>query len=78
MEDGEEVLLKNFEKMFRLTGNIPLGMYECPRQYKRIIPAETFKTLLQANRFVYIKHSLTPENVKAKLDVIKEMTKLQP
>ena len=74
MEDGEEALVKNFEKMFRLTGNIPLGMYECPAPYKRIIPAETFRTLLQANRFVYHKDtSLTPENVKAKLDVIREM-----
>src|ERR1700681_4879679 len=53
VEDNNDVLLRNFEKMFSLTGNIPLGMYECPAPYKRIISAETFKSLLSANRLVY-------------------------
>jgi len=74
LEDNNGVLLRNFEKMFSLTGNIPLGMYECPAPYKRIISAETFKTLLSANRLVYHKDtSITHENIKAKLDVLKEM-----
>ncbi len=72
VEDSDEVLLKNFEKMFRLTGNIPLGMYECPAPYKRIIGAQTFKTLLSANRMVYHKDtSIDLEKVKAKLDILK-------
>ena len=74
VEDNNDVLLRNFEKMFRLTGNIPLGMYECPAPYKRIISAETFKSLLQANRLVYHKDtSITHENIKAKIDLLKEM-----
>ena len=28
VEDGDEILIRNFEKMFNLTGNIPLGLYE--------------------------------------------------
>jgi 4-hydroxy-tetrahydrodipicolinate synthase len=71
--DDEDVLMKNFEKMFNLTGNIPLGMYECPAPYKRIISAPVFKTLLSANRLVYHKDtSILVENVKAKLDIVKE------
>jgi 4-hydroxy-tetrahydrodipicolinate synthase len=74
VEDNNDVLLRNFEKMFSLTGNIPLGMYECPAPYKRIISAETFKSLLSANRLVYHKDtSITHENIKAKIDVLKEM-----
>jgi 4-hydroxy-tetrahydrodipicolinate synthase len=74
VEDTDDVLLRNLEKMFSLTGSIPLGMYECPAPYKRIISAETFKTLLRANRLVYHKDtSITHENIKAKLDVLKEM-----
>ncbi len=74
VEDNNDVLLRNFEKMFSLTGNIPLGMYECPAPYKRIISAETFKKLLSADRLVYHKDtSITHENIKAKLDVLKEM-----
>lgn len=72
VEDGDDILLRNFEKMFRLTGNIPLGMYECPAPYKRIIGPEVFKTLLSANRMVYHKDtSIDLEKVKAKLDVQK-------
>lgn len=72
VDEGDDVLLHNFDKMFKLTGNIPLGMYECPAPYKRIIGADVFKKLLSANRMVYHKDtSITPENVKAKLDILK-------
>jgi 4-hydroxy-tetrahydrodipicolinate synthase len=73
VDEDDNVLLRNFEKMFRLTGNIPLGMYECPAPYKRIIGAEVFKQLLSADRMVYHKDtSIAPENVKAKLDILKD------
>ena len=72
VDDADDVLLRNFEHMFRLTGNIPLGMYECPAPYKRILGTEVFKTLLSSNRFVYHKDtSINLENVKAKLEVVK-------
>jgi 4-hydroxy-tetrahydrodipicolinate synthase len=71
--DSEELLLNNFETMYRLTGNIPLGMYECPAPYKRIISAPAFKSLLSANRLVYHKDtSILIENVKAKIDIVNE------
>ena len=73
VEDSDEVLLKNFDHMFKLTGNIPLGMYECPAPYKRIIGPDVFKTLLSANRLVYHKDtSIDLEKVKAKIDIVKE------
>lgn len=74
VDEGNDALLQNFEKMFRLTGNIPLGMYECPAPYKRIIEADVFKKLLEADRLVYHKDtSITHENVKAKLDILKQV-----
>jgi 4-hydroxy-tetrahydrodipicolinate synthase len=73
IEDSDDILLRNFDKMFKLTGNIPLGMYECPAPYKRIIGTDVFKTLLSANRMVYHKDtSIELERVKAKLDILKE------
>jgi 4-hydroxy-tetrahydrodipicolinate synthase len=58
--------------MFSLTGNIPLGMYECPAPYKRIIGADVFKKLLSANRLVYHKDtSIDLEQVKSKIDILK-------
>lgn len=74
IEDSDEVLLNNFDKMFELTGNIPLGMYECPAPYKRIITAEVFEKLLAANRLIYHKDtSIELTQVKAKLDILKNM-----
>ena len=73
VDEDDDILLRNFDKMFQLTGNIPLGMYECPAPYKRIIGPEVFKKLLAADRMVYHKDtSITTENVKAKLDILKE------
>ena len=73
VDEGDDVLLANFDKMFQLTGDIPLGMYECPAPYKRIIGPDVFKKLLSADRMVYHKDtSITHENVKAKLDILKE------
>jgi 4-hydroxy-tetrahydrodipicolinate synthase len=72
-DEDDDVLLRNFDKMFRLTGNIPLGMYECPAPYKRIIGADVFKKILSADRMVYHKDtSITHENIKTKLDILKE------
>lgn len=72
VDEDNDKLLANFDKMLSLTGDIPLGMYECPAPYKRIIEADVFEKLLQANRFVYHKDtSITHENVKAKLDILK-------
>lgn len=71
IEDSDEVLLRNFDKMLKLTGDIPLGLYECPAPYKRILPAEVFKRLLETNRFVYHKDTTREvEEVRAKLAVI--------
>ncbi|MCD2423062.1 dihydrodipicolinate synthase family protein [Niabella pedocola] len=69
--EDDAVLLRNFEKLFALTGDIPLGIYECPAPYKRILGADVFKQLVEFNRLVYHKDtSIKHENVKAKLDVL--------
>lgn len=71
VEDNDDILLRNFSKMFRLTGNIPMGLYECPAPYKRIISREVFQKLLDTDRLVYHKDtSIDLENVKAKLDLL--------
>jgi len=72
VEDGDDVLLSNFDRMFRLTGNIPLGMYECPAPYKRILNAETFRTLISSGRMIYHKDtSIDLEKVRAKIEIVK-------
>jgi 4-hydroxy-tetrahydrodipicolinate synthase len=73
VDDGDDLLLRNFDKMFALTGDIPMGLYECPAPYKRIITPDVFKKLLNTHRLVYHKDtSIDLEKVKAKLDIVKE------
>jgi 4-hydroxy-tetrahydrodipicolinate synthase len=72
VDDGDDILLRNFDKMFRLTDNIPLGLYECPAPYKRILSPGVFKSVLETNRLVYYKDtSILHEKIKAKLDIMK-------
>ncbi|MBS1949229.1 MAG: dihydrodipicolinate synthase family protein [Bacteroidetes bacterium] len=74
VDDNDEVLLRNFEKMFGLTGNIPLGMYECPAPYKRTLSAAVFKQIVSSGRMIYHKDtSIALESVKAKLDVLRDL-----
>lgn len=72
VDDNDEVLMRNLEKMFRLTDNIPLGLYECPAPYKRILSPKVFKSMLDSNRIVYYKDtSIDPAKVEEKLSLIK-------
>jgi 4-hydroxy-tetrahydrodipicolinate synthase len=71
VDESDEVLLSNFDKMLRLTGNIPLGLYECPAPYKRILRPDVFRKLLETERFIYHKDTTCDvEKVRAKLAVI--------
>jgi 4-hydroxy-tetrahydrodipicolinate synthase len=72
VDDDDELLFRNFEKIFSLTGNIPLGTYECPVPYKRIISVSLLKRLLEADRLIYHKDtSLEQHSIKAKLEALK-------
>ena len=71
-EEDDGVLLSNFEKMLSLTGDIPLGLYECPVPYKRVLSAEMLKTLVDTGRMLYHKDTCCDEQLVAeKLQAIK-------
>jgi 4-hydroxy-tetrahydrodipicolinate synthase len=71
-EDSDDVLIKNYEKFFSLTGNIPMGTYECPAPYKRILTPYVFKWLLGTGRMVYHKDTtIDLEKVKEKIALSK-------
>lgn len=71
-EEADDVLIQNLEKFFSLTGNIPMGTYECPSPYKRIITPTVLNYLLSTKRVVYHKDTtLELEKIKVKLDMCK-------
>ena len=71
--ESDEVWLENLKKLLEMIPkDVPLGFYECPYPYKRIISPELLKWCADTGRFYFIKDtSCEIENMKAKLEVIK-------
>ena len=71
--ESDEVWLENLKKLLEMIPkDVPLGCYECPYPYKRIISPELLKWCADTGRFYFIKDtSCDIENMKAKLEVIK-------
>ncbi|MCF0072518.1 dihydrodipicolinate synthase family protein [Dyadobacter sp. CY261] len=53
--EGDEVFIQRTNELIALTGDIPLGFYECPVPYKRLISSEVLAELLPSNRIIYHK-----------------------
>ena len=72
-EESDEVWLENLKKLLEMIPkDVPLGFYECPYPYKRIISPELLNWCADSGRFYFIKDtSCDIENMKAKLDAIK-------
>src|SRR5690606_21948646 len=74
-EDTEETFQANVERLLSLTPDIPLGFYECPVPYKRVISPEFLGKLVKSGRIKYHKDtSLDIENVKAKIAYTAEVS----
>lgn len=72
IDEGDDVFKKRMEVLLKLTQNIPLGLYECPYPYKRLISTDLMKWLAQTGRFFYHKDtSCDLQSIQNKLEVIK-------
>ena len=55
-QESNEIWLSNLEKLMeRLPEDIPLGFYECPYPYKRLLSPEILKRCMETKRFYFIK-----------------------
>lgn len=69
-DESDTVMIDNLDKFLTLTDNIPLGTYECPSPYKRILTPTVFQFMLDTKRFVYHKDTtLETDKIKVKLDM---------
>lgn len=67
-EEGEEVFQSRVRELLDLTGDIPLGFYECPVPYKRLIDPVFLSELVASGRVKYHKDTcLDIEEVRKKL-----------
>jgi 4-hydroxy-tetrahydrodipicolinate synthase len=54
-EESDEIFAANTFKLLEQTDQIPLGFYECPVPYKRIISPALLKTFIDTDRIIYHK-----------------------
>lgn len=71
--DGDSVWIKNAEKLLsRIKTDIPLGIYECPHPYKRVLTQNLLEWCKETERFVFIKDTCCrPDILKQRLDLLR-------
>lgn len=75
--DGDAIWIENAEKLLEksLNKSIPLGIYECPKPYKRLLTTEIFKWCLTKKRFAFIKDTCCdPELLSERLGLLRGTT----
>ena len=70
--ESDEVWVENCKKLLeRIATNIPLGFYECPYPYKRLLTEQTIKWCANSSRFFFLKDTCCDINqIAVKLDAI--------
>ena len=68
--ESDDVVKRNLEQILNETDTIPLGIYECPVPYKRIISVNLMKWMADSGRFQFLKStSCNLNEIKSKLSV---------
>ena len=67
-EEDEATLKRQIERLMALTDALPLGVYECPKPYHRLISPELLAWVAQSGRFLYFKDTCRNiDGIRAKL-----------
>ena len=67
--DSDAVFESNVKQLLALTEDVPLGFYECPVPYKRILSADFLGEVVKTGRIKYHKDTcLDINSVRAKID----------
>jgi 4-hydroxy-tetrahydrodipicolinate synthase len=54
-DEDESTFLRRAETLAKALGDTPLGIYECPVPYKRLLPPETIRRLGDIGNFAFLK-----------------------
>lgn len=71
-DEDDQVWLQNCMTLVnKLPAHIPLGFYECPYPYKRLISTENLRAIAQTGRFYFLKDTCCDEKlIEQRLEVI--------
>ncbi len=73
-DECDSVAKRNIEKILKEVPDIPMGIYECPLPYKRIISPDLLKWCALTGRFYFLKDTSRDLSImKAKVDGIKNL-----
>lgn len=72
-DESDEIWLENLKVLLeKIDSSIPLGFYECPYPYKRLLSLENIKWCADTGRFYFLKDTCCDlGQIKEKLKVIK-------
>lgn len=72
--EGDDMWIANAEKVLSgLETDIPLGIYECPMPYKRLLTEKILKWCIKTNRFKFIKDTCcNPDILADRLRLLKD------
>lgn len=71
--EGEDFFRTRLEALVDACGEIPLGMYECPEPYKRLLTTETIAWMAATGRFSYFKDTCCHnKRIRARLSVSRD------
>ena len=72
-DEDDSVWIENCKKILEnMDPNVPLGFYECPHPYKRLLTPETISWCASTGRFYFLKDTCCDiEGIKKKLEIMK-------
>lgn len=72
--ESDEKFIENLKELLKmLPKDVPLGFYECPYPYKRLITPKILKFCISTGRFRFLKDTCCDtRKIREKLDIIKD------
>ncbi|MBL4575453.1 MAG: dihydrodipicolinate synthase family protein [Opitutaceae bacterium] len=71
--ENDDILIENLDRFLSaFKTDTPLGMYECPQPYKRLLSDRVLEYLLSSGRFIFLKDtSCDISTISRRLDMMK-------
>ncbi|MCZ8519500.1 MULTISPECIES: dihydrodipicolinate synthase family protein [Paenibacillus] len=72
-EDSDEVFAEQLQRLIeQLPQNLPLGLYECPYPYKRLVSPELLKWCADSGRFQFLKDTCCDlDTLKLRMEAVR-------
>ncbi|MBD2846597.1 dihydrodipicolinate synthase family protein [Paenibacillus sp. IB182496] len=70
-DEDDETLIANMEAFLAAFPSVPLGLYECPYPYKRVLTPQVLQACVASGRFLFIKDTCSElSQIKEKLRLL--------